>query len=91
MKTSRPAAPAGRWVFGANPFLSPRETERRLGVSYNTVMRAIEALEAGGVVAKVGDRKRDRVFWARVILDILEEPARLVPEPASTARRTSRG
>lgn len=54
-------------------------------------MRAIAALEAGGVLEKVGDSKRDRVFCARAILDILEEPARLVPEPAPTARRTSPG
>jgi Fic family protein len=78
-------------LIAANPFLSPRETQRRLGVSYNTVMRAIEALEASGVVAKVGDSKRDRVFCARAILDILEEPARLVPEIAATHRRKTHG
>jgi hypothetical protein len=54
-------------------------------------MRAIVALEAGGVLAKVGDGKRDRVFCARAILDILDEPARLVPEAPSTHRRKSRG
>ena len=78
-------------LIGANPFLTPRETERRLGVAYNTVMRAIVALEVGGVLAKVGDGKRDRVFCARAILDILDEPARLVPEPPSTHHRKSRG
>lgn len=78
-------------LIGSNPFLSPRDTERRLGVSYNTVMRAIDALERGGVVTKVGDSKRDRVFCARAILDILEEPARLVPEATATRRRTTRG
>ena len=62
-----------------------------LGVAYNTVMRAIVALEVGGVLAKVGDGKRDRVFCARAILDILDEPARLVPEPPSTHHRKSRG
>ncbi|MDR0352387.1 MAG: Fic family protein [Opitutaceae bacterium] len=67
-------------LIGANPFLMPREVERRLGVSYNTVMRAIEALESGGVLEKVGDGKRDRVFCARKILDVLEGPARLTPE-----------
>jgi ABC-type microcin C transport system duplicated ATPase subunit YejF len=51
-----------------------------LGVAYNTVMRAIVALEAGGVLAKVGEGKRDRVFCAQAILKILDEPARLVPE-----------
>lgn len=54
-------------------------------------MRAIVALEAGGVLAKVGDGKRDRVFCARPILDILDEPARLVPEAPSMDRRKSGG
>jgi Fic family protein len=78
-------------LLGANPFLTPRETERRLEVAYNTVMRAIEALVTGGVLVKVGDSKRDRVFCAQALLDILEEPARLVPDPAPPARRKSRG
>ncbi|MBP6863846.1 MAG: Fic family protein [Candidatus Didemnitutus sp.] len=77
-------------LVGSNPFLTPRETERRLGVAYNTVMRAITALEEGGVLTKVGEGKRDRVFCARAILDILEEPARLVPEPPVTKRRATR-
>lgn len=77
-------------LVGSNPFLTPRETERRLGVAYNTVMRAITALEEGGVLTKVGESKRDRVFCARAILAILEEPARLVPEPPATKRRASR-
>jgi len=67
-------------MIGANPFLTPREVERRLGVSYNTVMRAIEALETAGMLEKVGDSRRDRVFCARKILNILEEPARLTPD-----------
>jgi len=54
-------------------------------------MRAIVTLEAGGVLAKVGDGKRDRVFCARAILDILEEPARLVPESQPTHQRKNRG
>jgi len=64
---------------------------RDLGVAYSTVMRAIVALEAGGVLAKVGDGKRDRVFCARAILDILDEPTRLVPEHPSPHHRKSRG
>jgi len=103
MKTSRQAAPPGRWIkileghkaCQPHPLppgiaWTPRETERRLGISYNTVMRAIEALEAGGVLAKVGDSKRNRVSCAPAILDILEEPARLVPKAASEIRRTIR-
>jgi hypothetical protein len=48
-------------------------------------------LVTGGVLVKVGDSKRDRVFCAQALLDILEEPARLVPDPAPPARRKSRG
>jgi Fic family protein len=77
-------------LLGANPFLTPRETERRMGVAYNTVMRAVTVLEAGGVLTKVGDSKRDRVFCAQAILDILEEPARLMPEPVAARPRSTR-
>ena len=77
-------------LIGANPFLSPRDTERRLGVSYNTAMRAIAALETRGVLTKVGDSKRHRVYCARAILEILEEPARLVPDGPPVHRRPTR-
>ena len=67
-------------LIAANPVISPRETQARWSVAYNTVMRGILALEAAGVVEKVGEGKRDRVFCARAILKILEEPARLIPD-----------
>lgn len=73
-------------LIGANPFLVPREAERRLGVAYNTIMRAIASLEAGGVLSKVGDSRRNRVFCAKAILDILDEPARILPETLLGAR-----
>ena len=71
-------------LLGANPFLTPREAERNLKVSYNAVMRGIMKLEAAGVLSRVGDAKRGRVYCARSILEILEEPARLVPERTET-------
>lgn len=64
-------------LLGANPFISPRDMERRLGVSYNAVMRGIAQLESRGILSRVGEAKRDRIFCARSILGILEEPARL--------------
>ncbi len=54
-------------------------------------MRAIVALEAAGVLTKVGDHKRDRVFCARAILDILDGPARLMPEVSAMPRRKGGG
>jgi Fic family protein len=66
-------------LVARNPFLTPRETERRLKVSYNAVMRNISLLEKRGILSRVGDAKRDRVFCAKAVMKILDEPARLVP------------
>ncbi len=66
-------------IIGANPFLTPRSAQGALGVAYNTAMAAIRRLERRRILRRVDDRKRDRVFCARAILDVLEEPPRLTP------------
>jgi len=66
-------------MIGANPFLTPRGAEEKLNLAYNTVMRAIGQLEKLKVLKEVSEAKRDRVYCAKAILDILEEPARLTP------------
>ena len=67
-------------LLAANPFLTVRNVQRDLKRSYNTAARAIAVLEGKGIVRPVSDAKRDRAYCARAILEILEEPARLVPE-----------
>lgn len=69
-------------MIGANPFLTPRGAEDELNLAYNTVIRAIGQLEKLKVLKQVSEAKRDRVYCAKAILDILEEPARLTPEAA---------
>jgi cell filamentation protein, protein adenylyltransferase len=64
-------------ILGANPFVTARGMEQRLGIAYNTVMRAIGQLQKQGIVKEVSGAKRDRVYCARKLLDILEEPAQL--------------
>lgn len=66
-------------MIGANPFLTPRGAEEELNLAYNTVMRAIGQLEKLKVLKEVSEAKRDRVYCAKALLDILEEPARLTP------------
>ena len=66
-------------MIGANPFLTPRGAEEQLDLAYNTVLRAIGQLEKLKVLKKVTEAKRDRVYCAKALLDILEEPARLTP------------
>jgi len=66
-------------ILGANPFVTARGVEQRLGIAYNTAMRAIGQLENKGIVKEVSGAKRDRVFCAKKLLAILEEPAQLKP------------
>ena len=67
-------------LLAANPFLTVRNVQRELKTSYNTASRAIAVLEEKGIVQPVSEAKRNRAYCARAILEILEEPARLVPE-----------
>jgi len=66
-------------VLGANPFLTPRGAQERLGVAYNTVMRAISQLQKQGVIKEVSGARRDRVYCANKLLQIFEEPPQLKP------------
>jgi len=49
------------------------------GVALTTAQRAIGRLERLGIVKQSGNAKRDRVYCAKALLDILEEPAHLTP------------
>ena len=66
-------------LVSANPYLTVRGAERKLHVAYNTALRGIEKLRDAGVLVEVSESKRDRVYCAQALLDILEEPARLTP------------
>jgi Fic family protein len=50
-----------------------------LGVAFATADRAIRRLVEEGIVTPVGDARRGRVYCAKEILAILEEPAKLTP------------
>ena len=67
-------------LIASNPYVTPKNAEEKLDVAYNTAADAIRRLERRGILHKVGDSRRDRVFCATGILDILEEPARLKPD-----------
>lgn len=56
---------------------------QKLSVAYNTAADAICRFERQGILQKVGEGRRNRVYCARGIMDILEEPARLMAERAS--------
>ena len=66
-------------LLAANPFVTISGAANQLKVAFTTAQRAIERLERNGVVQRISDAKRDRVYCARALIDILEEPAHLIP------------
>ncbi|MDB6063822.1 MAG: Fic family protein [Pedosphaera sp.] len=66
-------------LLAANPFITAKGGVEKLGIAFTTAQRAIERLERLGIVQQAGTAKRDRVYCAKSLLDILEEPAQLAP------------
>ncbi len=66
-------------LLAENPYWSATRVAERLGLAYSTAMRAINRLVDLGVMAETSGSKRNRVYCASPILEILEEPAQLTP------------
>ena len=64
-------------LYAENPFWTVRGIAGRLDVAFTTAQRAIDRLEGLGAVIQVGEARRNRVYCAEAILDVLEEPLRL--------------
>jgi hypothetical protein len=58
-------------LLAANPFLTITDAASQLKLAFTTAQRAIGRLEQNGMVQQVWDAKRDRVYCARALLDIL--------------------
>jgi Fic family protein len=77
------AADAGRAalqmvdLIAGNPYVTIGGVASKLGVAFTTAQRAVEVLVGSGVLAPVSDAKRSRVYCARALLDVLDEPMRL--------------
>lgn len=61
-------------LFAENPFWTINRIADRLEVAFTTAQRAVDRLESAGIVTLTGQAKRNRVYCARGILTILEEP-----------------
>lgn len=66
-------------LLAANPFVTITGAANQLKLAFTTAQRAIDRLEQNGIVQQVSDAKRDRVYCAQALLEILEEPAHLTP------------
>jgi Fic family protein len=70
-------------LLAENPYCTVKGVAKRLKVAFTTAQRAVERLESASILAKSTQAKRDRVYCAKAILEILEEPARLTPQEGS--------
>jgi Fic family protein len=66
-------------LLSANPFITVTGAARRLSIAFTTAQRALQRLEQEQVVRRTTDARRNRVYCAQALLDILEEPAELKP------------
>lgn len=73
-------------LFAENPFWSVGKIAGRLGIAFTTAQRAIDRLESVGIVTLAGAARGNRVYCARAILEILDEPARLPSVSAAEVR-----
>ncbi len=62
--------------LAANPYLTINGITEKLDIAYSTAQRGIQKLELVGIIKQANDNKRDKVYCATTILDILEEPAK---------------
>ena len=60
-------------LFSENPFWTVGALAERLEVAFTTAQRAVNRLEALGAVSRIREERRDRVYCAQAILDVLEE------------------
>jgi Fic family protein len=62
-------------LLAENPFWTVKRLADRLDVAFTTAQRAVEKLEALSIVSRTSKAKRDRVYGARAIMEILDERA----------------
>ncbi len=63
--------------FAINPYFTTNKIAEDLGIAYSTAQRGVQKLEAAGIIKKTNDNKRDKVYCATEILNILEEPTKI--------------
>lgn len=61
-------------LMAANPYCSVRRIARELGVAFTTAQRAVKKLQKLDILSVTTQARRDRIFCARDMLRILEEP-----------------
>lgn len=72
-------------LFGAidllaeNPFWTTKKLSERLQVAFTTAQRVINVLVKEDILSQMDNAQRDRVFCAKAIMQILDEPPKMKP------------
>ena len=69
--------------FFATPIISLPTLTKNVGMSYNAAQSAIKKLEAQGIISEISGQKRNRVYIASEILDVLQFPSAAPSDAAS--------
>lgn len=56
---------------------SPKKIAEELNITYSTAQRGIQRLEEAKIIKQMNSNKRDKIYCATEIVDILEEPTRV--------------
>lgn len=67
-------------LLAVNPYFTINKIAEDLGIAYSTAQRGVEKLKTAGIIQKTNDNKRDKVYCANEILNILEEPTKINSE-----------
>lgn len=73
-----------------NPFITVKGAATDLGVAFTTAQRTIDVLAEQRILVLQDDARRGRVYVARKLLDILDEPANLVQAEKADNKRHKR-
>lgn len=61
-------------LLPANPYCSVKRIAERLGIAFTTAQRAVNKLQDLGILTEITQARRDRIYCAKELLRILEEP-----------------
>jgi Fic family protein len=74
----------------ANPFITVKGASGELGIAFTTAQRAIDALLDHKILVQVNDARRGRVYVAKALLDILDEPADVIQAEKADEKKRKR-
>lgn len=60
-----------------NPYFTINKVANDLQIAYSTAQRGVSKLLSENIIYQVGENKRDKVYCAKRILEILEEPTKI--------------